>query len=93
MIKMICDQPYEKGKGLRKITYRYNPETDGKLLKEMEEFLNSKQPTCFNCQNHYREGCFGGYMASACRVHGNIEAWNNPHNDCDGSKCEDYKRK
>lgn len=35
---------------------------------------------------------FGGYHAHDCKIHGNIEAFSNPHHDCDGSKCSDYRR-
>lgn len=94
MIRFMGDTPSKEG--LRKIIYEYDPKTDEVLLEELskviKEFLNSKQPTCFNCKNYYREGCFGGYMASACRIYGNIEALDNPHYDCDGSKCDRYQR-
>lgn len=92
MIEEIQDT-FTDEENIREVTFRYNLKTDLKLLKMMKDFLNNNQPTCFNCKNYYTKGCFGGYQASCCKIHGCIEEVNNPHNDCDGSKCDDYERR
>lgn len=92
MIEMVKDTFTDK-EDVREVTFRYNLKTDAELLKKMEAFLDDNQPTCFNCQNRYKEGVFCGYRADSCKIHGNIEAFDNPHHDCDGSKCSDYKRR
>ncbi len=92
MIKEIKDTFTDK-ENIREVTFEYNAKTDEKLLRKLKHFLNDNQPTCFNCQNYYLEGCLGGYHASCCKIHGCIEVIGNPHYDCDGSKCDDYKRK
>ena len=92
MIREVRDC-YTDEEDIREVTFKYNTKTDKKLLNMMIKFLSDNQPTCFNCENYYTEGGFGGYQASCCKIHGCIEAFNNPHHDTDGSKCEDYKRK
>ena len=92
MIREVRDC-YTDEEDIREVTFKYNTKTDKKLLNMMIKFLSDNQPTCFNCENYYTEGGFGGYQASCCKIHGCIEAFDNPHHDTDGSKCEDYKRK
>lgn len=92
MIKMVRDT-FTDAENVRERTFQYNSQTDEELLKRMETFLIDNQPTCFNCQNSTIEGTFCGYQAHNCKIHGNIEAFDNPHHDGDGSKCEDYKRR
>ena len=90
MIRFMGDRPSENG--LREIVYTYDPKIDKELLEDMRDFLNNRQATCFNCKNYYKEGCLGGYQVSVCTIYGILEALNNPHYDCDGSKCESYQR-
>lgn len=93
MIKEIRDTYTETD--LREVTFRYDPnnDNDAALLREIHNLIFDKQPKCENCNNYYLDGYFCGYRASRCKVHGNIEAFNNPHFDMDGSKCVDYERK
>ena len=51
------------------------------------------QKRCDTCENYSVEGALGGYQASYCKKYGCLEYLGNPHFDCDGSKCESYKRK
>lgn len=79
---------------MREITFKYDAanENDQYILKLIKQVISDNQPTCFNCKNYYLEPCFGYYQASCCRIHGCIEQVGNPHYDCDGSKCNEYKR-
>lgn len=91
MVFMICDAPSRK-EGKREITFRYDyqNENDVALIKKIEQLLFAEQKRCDNCIHFYREGCFGGYMACSCKIHGSLENLDNPHYDMDGSKCGDY---
>lgn len=92
MVYMCMDGPAKRGNE-RERTFRYdidNPK-DKEIIEQIDALLNT-QPTCFNCENFYHEGCFGGYQAASCKLHGCIEAVNHPHHDADGSKCDDYRR-
>lgn len=99
MIKMVGDSP-EISIGdtkleevnTRYIIFSYNiaKETDIKLINEIISFLNKEQPNCNKCKNHYIQGCIGGYKASACKIHGNLEYFEHPMHDGDASKCTDY---
>lgn len=91
MIKMISDEPSIK-KGFREATFLYDPHTDEEMLDKLLQFLSDNQPVCDNCQNMKFEPESNGYRAKSCTIHGNIEAYDNPHHDKDGSKCSDYKR-
>lgn len=93
MIKMKIDTVAEND--LREVTFRYDPnnDNDAALLREIRNLISDKQPTCANCNHRYLTGDVCGYRAYICRKHGNIEAFNNPHHDMDGSKCADYERK
>lgn len=93
MVYMISDSP-AKPFGMRNRTFCYDDDNsnDTKILEQIDAIL-STQPTCFNCENFCREGCFGGYQAASCKLHGCIEAVDHPHHDADGSKCEDYRRR
>lgn len=92
MIRMIQDVPT---KHLRERTFSYDPNNDNdkRLLGLIYQIISDNQPECFNCENYYLDGSFCGYQASMCRIYGCIEAYDNPHNDADGSKCKDYQRK
>ena len=92
MIKMIRDT-FTNKESVREITFQYNVDSDAdmSILKEINKILLN-QPLCTNCINCYQSGCFGGYNAIQCKIHGNIEAFDNPHHDMDGRKCDDYKR-
>ena len=48
---------------------------------------------CSTCINHYIGSVFCGYSASECKIHGCLEALDNPHRDHDGWKCKDYQQK
>lgn len=74
------------------IKYDSQNDNDNKILTAINKLINEMQPTCFNCINYYRDGVFCGYSASMCKIHGCIEALDNPHYDTDGSKCPDYHR-
>lgn len=93
MVKLICDT-FTEDENIRVSSFEYDSsnENDKMIMKLIDKLISANQPTCFNCQNYYRDGCFGGYMASACRVHGDIEYVGNPHYEHDGSKCPDYVR-
>lgn len=90
MVKRIMDSP--SAKNLREVTFRYDPnnKNDSVILKKISEVVLTEQPLCSNCGNFCYEGCFGGYNACTCKIHGNLEAVGNPHYDGDGSKCDDY---
>lgn len=95
MIEMIRDTFVEKRDGLREVTFRYDSENndDLKILENIMELLNT-QKLCTNCVNYQNDGYFCGYCSHSCKIHGNIEAFNHPHHDGDGSKCDEYiKRK
>lgn len=94
MVHMILDT-YVEGTTLREITFRYdraNP-NDKLIIDQMSHLCVTAQPTCENCENYYVEGPFCGYNAHDCKIHGNLDAYDHPHHDGDGSKCPDYKRK
>lgn len=91
MVKFWGDSPSKYG---REITFSYDPDNDNdeKLIDLIHQTISDNQPECFNCKNYYKEGCFGDYQASWCRIYGCLEAVSNPHYDADGSKCKDYQR-
>ena len=93
MIEITCDTYLEGYDSLREITFSYdsNNVDDRKLLADIINLLGT-QKRCNNCVNYRVEGYFCGYNASSCVIHGNIEAFNHPHRDGDGSKCDDYER-
>lgn len=93
MVRTISDCPSKRN--MREITIEYDPDNqnDLELLKKISNVIATEQPLCQNCENFYYEGCFGNYKACSCKIHGVLEAVSNPHNDCDGSKCDDYRRK
>lgn len=93
MVEMVRDTFVEKREGLREMTFRYDRDNDDdmQILQNIMELLNT-QKLCTNCINHQRGGYFCGYNSHSCKIHGNIEAFNHPHHDGDGSKCDDYER-
>lgn len=78
---------------IHEIQYDANNENDRKIIQEIVKLVDKLQPTCFNCEHHYLESSFGEYMISMCDIHDCLECYRNPHNDRDGSKCKDYRRK
>lgn len=64
---------------------------DKETMQKIKDIIRS-QDACWNCVNYHDAGNFGDYHAHDCKIHGNIEAFDNPHHDCDGSKCSDYRR-
>lgn len=92
MIEVVRDT-YIEGSSLREITFRYDRdnEDDMQILHSIMVLLNT-QKLCSNCINYRVDGYFCGYNAHRCEIHGNIEAYNHPHYDGDGSKCVDYRR-
>lgn len=94
MVKMVGDT-YTDKQSTRERTFRYDNDNpnDLMILKEIDKLIDKLQPTCFNCVNFFHEGYFGGYQACTCKIHGCLEHYFNPHYDCDGSKCDDYKRR
>ncbi len=98
MVKEICDSfKFENRKepNTRYVTYKYktNNENDKRVMKLIDELLNNEQKRCNNCIHYQSDGTFCGYESHSCDIHGNIEGFDHPHHDGDGSKCEDYKRK
>jgi len=98
MVKSICDSfefEHREEPNTRYITYQYKTdnENDKRVMKLICELLNHEQKRCDNCIHYKSDGYFCGYESHSCKIHGNIEAWDHPHHDGDGSKCEDYKRK
>lgn len=93
MVKMVGDT-YTDKQSTRERTFRYDNDNpnDLMILKEIDKLIDKLQPTCFNCVNFFYEGYFGSYQACACKIYGCLEHCSNPHYDCDGSKCGDYKR-
>lgn len=74
------------------LRFDYTNENDNAIIDNINHLIRDEQPTCENCVNYYQEGYFCGYSAVMCKVHGGLDAWNHPHHDLDGSKCDDYKR-
>lgn len=93
MVRMVRDTFVEKHESLREVTFRYdsNNADDMWILKDIFKLLNT-QKLCTNCVNYKEDGYFCGYNSHSCKIHGNIEAFDHPHHDGDGSKCDDYKR-
>lgn len=91
MVRMVSDGP-SKRKGQREVTfaYEYNNGNDVALVEKIVQLCLEEQQRCENCIHFYYNGCPGGYMACACKIHGNLEYVEHPHYDMDGSKCEDY---
>ena len=75
------------------LRFDYTNENDTAIVKMIHQLLFNEQPRCENCVNYYREGTFCGYNAVMCKVHGGLDAWDHPHHDLDGSKCEEYERR
>lgn len=46
---------------------------------------------CSDCIHCKDGGYFCGYRSISCEIHGNIEAFNNPHHDIKASECEDFE--
>ena len=90
MVKVILDTYTEK-QGVREVTLSYdlNNARDQMILHGITRLLNL-QPQCHNCTNYKDDGVFCGYRSHSCEIHGNLEAWDHPHHDGDGSKCPDY---
>ena len=86
---------YESFGNEAKITLKYdsNNPHDKRMIKIIKYLVSQTQDTCFNCDNYETVGCLGGYQAASCKIHGILECLDNPHHDCDGTKCKDYKRK
>ena len=93
MVKVILDT-YIKNSTEREIRIRYDKaiQNDQIIMTILNDLLCNEQPLCSNCVNYRKEGYFCGYCASSCKIHGNIEAWDHPRHDGDGSKCPDYIR-
>ena len=93
MVKVILDT-YIEGSTEREIHIRYdkNNSNDQIIMTILNDLLCNEQPLCSNCVNYYREGYFCGYRAVNCRIHGNLDGWDHPNHDGDGSKCPDYVR-
>jgi hypothetical protein len=79
--------------GKMTLQFNYTNENDHRIIDKIHHLLFDEQPHCENCVNYYREGYFCGYRAMMCKVHGGLDAWDHPHHDLDGSKCDDYERK
>ena len=95
MVRMVYDSPCGTNKKKRRqiaFDFDYDNENDIKLIENMKN-LCLEQPSCWNCINFYQEGCFCGYTACFCKIHGSLENINNPYHDMDGSKCKEYIRK
>lgn len=92
MVNMICDT-YTDKEGVREITFRYdkNNTNDTDILNKIMSVLR-EQPLCDNCVNYQVGGYFCGYNSHDCKIHGNLDWFDHPHHDGDGSKCPDYKR-
>lgn len=93
MVNMVLDTFVKTNESLREVTFRYdtNNDDDMRILEGISELLNT-QKLCCNCVNYKSDGYFCGYNSHSCKIHGNIEAFNHPHHDGDGSKCNDYER-
>ena len=88
----IIKSLYNKSKGEITIAFDNSKEEDKKLVQIFKQLM-SLQPRCGNCVHQYYEPSLGSYQAFCCKIHGVLEAFDNLHHDCDGSKCESYKRK
>lgn len=97
MVKEICDSykfENEARNNYRYITFEYSLNTkDREIIKEIEQLLSDLQDRCDNCIHYKSGGYFCGYESHYCDIHGNIEWFEHPHYDGDGSKCKDYCRK
>ena len=91
---IVTRDTFTDKEGIREMTIRYdkNNTNDKVVLNKIFECLR-EQPLCPNCVNYYVEGNFCGYNAHDCKIHGNLDWFDHPHHDGDGSKCPDYKRK
>ena len=85
--------PIQKSSGEMTISWDSENTNDKIIIKTIKTIISEMQPTCFNCCNYGKAGCLGNYQASSCKIYGILESLDNPHYDCDGSKCKDYKRK
>lgn len=46
---------------------------------------------CYDCAHYYEEGCFGGYYACMCRIHGSLDCdQRERHPDRTADTCKDY---
>lgn len=86
----IIEESHNNKKVIIKIKYDDNNSQDKVIISQIEDLLKL-QPNCQKCVHFYKEGSFGGYMASACKIHGNLEYVGHPFHDMDASKCKDYK--
>ena len=91
MVKLIHDT-YTDNEGIREVTlsYEVNNAHDQMILHGITRLLNL-QPKCYNCVNYEDCGTMCGYHSHRCKIHGDIEAWDHPHHDGDGSKCPDHE--
>ena len=89
MVNIIAESHSSEGNEL-KISFDYNEE-DSKIIDKIYELIKN-QPACWNCIHYKDAGNLCGYNAHNCDIYGNIEAFDNPHYDSDGSKCNDYAR-
>lgn len=91
MVELIHDIHAQK-EGIREVTlsYEVNNAHDQMILYGIIRLLNL-QPRCCNCTNYKDDGVFCGYRSHSCKIHGNLEAFDHPHHDGDGSKCPNYE--
>lgn len=46
---------------------------------------------CYNCINYYKDGCFGGYKMSMCKVYGSLDCdQRERHPDVTAQTCPMY---
>lgn len=90
---IIDDTTSIKRPGKRYMVFEYDPNTEMDIIHKIQDIVDT-QPMCTNCVHLNKPtGCFCGFEATLCEIHDNIYSVDNPHHDCDGSKCENYKRK
>lgn len=76
----------------RYVAFEFDTTVDKDTMEQIYEIID-RQPSCSNCVNYKSNGYFCGYESHSCTIHGEIEHYDHPHHDKDGSKCESYKRK
>lgn len=85
----ITKEEHRNEKVALRIEYDKSKSSDETIVDSIRELLKL-QPNCQKCTNYTKEGSFGGYMCSVCKIYGNLEFVGNLHHDMDASKCEDY---
>ena len=92
MVRIISES-YVRDKGHAEMTIRWDFDNDNDffIIEKIKDLL-AEQKQCVNCIHYQSDGMFCGYESHSCEIHGNIEAFDHPHYDGDGSKCEDYVR-